>query len=660
MRAQSIPSPQLKNEAFEQQTANRFIGKFAALLLACTVGLPAVAQMPVRYELSFPNAQHHEGEIQVTFSGVRQPVLEVVMSRSSPGRYALHEFAKNVQTLKARDGSGKELEVRRASPYQWNIVGHNGTVTVEYTLFADHADGTYAGIDSTHARLNVPAVLAWAHGFEKTPAVLKVNVPPGSGWKVATQLKPNADGTFFAPNLDRLMDGPLEIGPYVENTWKTGDTQFRVALHHKGTAAEAAAYAKAVAAITAEEEGVFGAFPKYDDGLYTFLLDYLPQVAGDGMEHRNSTMITNTRDLSSSATDLLSTVAHEFFHGWNVKRIRPKSLEPFDYERANMSGELWFAEGFTNYYAALVLKRAGLWNNNRFSNYMSNALTTVITAPGREVRSPVEMSRMAPFVDAATSIDPTNTANTFISYYTYGQALGMGLDLAIRSQFPGKSLDDWMRAMWQQHGDVDKAYTLADLRNALAKVTNANFANAMFQQHIEGKEAMDYARLVERVGFVLKPSDKAWLGGRFAFSDTGVQINASLRGGPLYGAGLDRRDRIVQFDGKPIKTQKELDDYLASHKAGDRVKLTVETRDGRKDFDVTLAQAPDLRLESFEQVGRDLTPEVRSLRDAWLSSKAIHPALPVYKYCHLCRRQHPFEYDKCPFDGADLHITPAE
>src|SRR5437763_6194021 len=166
------------------------------------------AQEPVRYELRFPNAAHHEAEIRATFAGVRTPVLEVMMSRSSPGRYALHEFAKNVYNLRATDGQGHALTVSRPSPYQWNVTGHKGTVVVEYTLFGDRTDGTYAAIDPTHAHLNIPASLVWVHGFEKVPASLKFEAPAGSEWKAASQLHANSDGTWSAPSMDRLMDSP--------------------------------------------------------------------------------------------------------------------------------------------------------------------------------------------------------------------------------------------------------------------------------------------------------------------------------------------------------------------------------------------------------------------------------------------------------------------
>jgi predicted metalloprotease with PDZ domain len=636
------------------------------LSVCLLLALPALAQEPVRYELRFPNAAHHEAEIRATFAGVRQPVLEVVMSRSSPGRYALHEFAKNVYNFRASDEQGHALEVARPTPYQWNISGHKGTVVVEYTLFGDRADGTYSGIDPTHAHLNLPATLVWAHGFEKTPVSLKFEAPASSEWKVATQLEPHDDGTWTAPFMDRLMDSPVEFSKHYLATWKTGDAQFRMALHHKGTDEEAAAFARLCEAVTAEEEGVFGAFPKYDTGSYTFLLDFLPYVNGDGMEHRDSTVITGTRDIRDFGAQLIGTVSHEFFHNWNVKRIRPHDLEPFDYERADMSDSLWFAEGFTNYYGVLALKRAGLESLDRFDRSMGGAASAVMTAPGRNVFDVIDMSRQAPFVDAAVSNDPVNYANTFISYYTYGQAIALGVDLEIRARFPGKSLDDWMRQMWREHPDANKPYTLQDLQTTLAAATGSReFAAEIFQRHIYGKEPMDYEKLLARAGFVLEKrtgGPKIFLGAQSVnWTDAGMDITSpTLKDSPLYTAGLDRGDRITDWDGKSPKTQRELDALLDKHKPGDKIHIKVESRSGKREVDVLLTEPPALQMTPYELAGRELTPEMSKFRQAWLSSKAIHPLPRLVKYCPVCKRTHRFEFEKCPYDGADLRLTPAK
>jgi len=597
-----------------------------ALLLS-----PLMAQDSVRYELRFPNAVHHEAEVRTTFTGVRGRVLEVVMSRSSPGRYALHEFAKNIYNVRATDDAGKHLKVTRPTPYQWNVETSRGTVVIDYTLFGDRADGTYDAIDPSHAHLNPPATFVWARGFERSPVSVKIEIPAASGWTVATQLAQGEGATWTAPSLGALMDAPIEIGPHMLREWNADGARFRLALHSQASDDMVDRFQRMCEAVVLEEEGVFGAFPKYDTGSYTFLVDYLPYVSGDGMEHRNSTVITSAQALTrQSAPQLIESVAHEFFHSWNVKRIRPRSLEPFDFERANISGELWFAEGFTDYYGPLALTRADLMARDEFLAVVGNAVNTALTAPGREVFSAVDMSRRAAFADGAASVDPQNQANIYISYYTYGRAIALGIDLAIRSRFPGKSLDDWMRAMWRRHPDVQQPYIEQDLEQALADTTgNSEFAKEIFQRHIDGLEPMEYAALLAPAGLVLQSAaaGKAWIGTPpMSFSERGIDINGStLRGSPLYIAGIDRGDRIVEADGKILKTRQDFNDLVASHRPGDRGTLTVEARTGRKQVDIVWAQSPDVEIVSFEKAGRQVTPEIAAFREAWLGSKALRP-----------------------------------
>ncbi|MEP7381602.1 MAG: M61 family peptidase, partial [Gemmatimonadota bacterium] len=399
---------------------------FATLLLVAPLSLVAQrtpnasAGAAVTYEIAFPNAAHHEAEVSATFRSVPAGPLAVRMSRTSPGRYALHEFAKNVYSFKATDSKGKALTITRPDPHEWDVAGHDGTVRVTYTLFGDRGDGTYAGIDRSMAHLNIPATFAWARGMETRPVRVTFRVPDPT-WTIATQLFPTSDSsTFTAPHLQYFMDSPTHLGAQSWYQWpvtSNGKTYtMRVALHHLGTQEEAAQYVDATKKIVATAADVFGQLPDYDGGTYTFLASYLPWSAGDGMEHRNSTSVTSTGALATSMRGLLGTVSHEFFHCWNVERIRPRGLEPFSFEHANMSGELWLAEGFTNYYGPLVLRRAGLTDDAGFGATMAGAVNLVLNAPGRRFFSAVEMSQQAPFTDAAVSIDPQNKGNTFISY----------------------------------------------------------------------------------------------------------------------------------------------------------------------------------------------------------------------------------------------------
>lgn len=597
------------------------------------------AQQVTHYFVEFPNAAHHEAEITATFEGAMQPDLELVMSRSSPGRYALADFVKNIYNVRISDEAGKPLHVERRDPYSWHVSGYKSTVVMHYTLFGDHADGTYNGIDSTHAHLNLPATFVWARGYAQSPSTFRFKVQPGSNWKIATQLLPQGDGTFRAPNLEWMMDSPVELSDYTSIAWKIKGADFRLALHHRGTEAEAEEYARRCQAIVLEEEGVMGALPRYDGGTYTFIADFLPYVFGDGMEHRDSTVMSSTADLHSSMQSLSGIASHEFFHAWNVRRMRPRSLEPFDFERANMSGELWFAEGFTNYYGLLALTRAGLSTSDDFYRSMANGVDAVLNSPGRKIYSPVEMSRLAPFVDAAKSVDANNFGNTYISYYTYGQALAFGIDLTIRQRFPGKSLDDWMRTVWRNHPDIERPYTLGDLEEALAEVSNdRSFARRVFQSHIEGKEALDYGALASAAGLVLRKAHPGhvWLGllsarGSSASakpSSAGLTIEGEPRAGsPFYNAGLVNGDIILAVDGLGAdgKAGADLKEQLEKHKPGDRVQVRARTRSGDRAIEVEMSEDPRLELATFESTGRPVTPEVAAFRKSWLSSKALHP-----------------------------------
>jgi predicted metalloprotease with PDZ domain len=609
------------------------------LLLLAALAPSAAAQAKVEYELAFPNAAHHEAEVTATFSGVPagRP-LEVRMSRSSPGRYALHEFAKNVYSVSAADGQGRALAVTRPNPHQWDVAaGHDGTVTFRYTLYGDRADGTYNGIDESHAHLNAPATFAWARGLGAAPVTVRIR-PASASRKVATQLVPTADSMVFtAPNLQYLLDSPIEVSAFSLRSWPVtvnGQTStIRLAVHHAGTEAEVDEYAEMAKQVVAEQIAMWRELP-LDFGSYTFLADYLPYTPGDGMEHRNSTVLTSTRPLSTGAKANLGTLSHEFFHLWNVERLRPRSLEPFDYERENMSPDLWFAEGFTQYYTPLFVRRAGVTTDAEYAQALGAVVNAVVNAPGRRYFSAPEMSMQAPFVDAAVANDPNNRGNTFLSYYTWGSGIGLGLDLTLRERSKGRtSLDDYMRAMWREYGRYQSAdlapertYTIDDLERVLGEVAgDAGFARDFFARYIRGRDAVDYTALLGRAGFLVQPADpgRIWLGAPLAEQDGRVVLaGASTVGSPLYRAGLDRGDAILKLGGISVRTPAEVEAVLASRKPGETIEIEWEGRAGARRGTLMLVADPRLEVVTYESAGRPLTREMRALRAAWLGSQA--------------------------------------
>jgi predicted metalloprotease with PDZ domain len=608
---------------------NRFIC-FYCLLFFVVCSQTALSQK-VQYEISFDNAVHHEVLINVTFTNLGNKPLEVVMSRSSPGRYALHEFAKHVYALEARGSKGQKLVVSRPSPYQWSITGHDGTVHLTYTLFGNRADGTYTGINALFALLNMPATFMWAHGLENRPIEVTFRLPEGKHWKVATQLKQEkAPNTFSAPHLQYFMDCPTIVGDYMLREWtiKEGNKEktIQLALLHEGTETEADQYANLVKKVVNEQKAVYGELPDYDFGRYTFLAAYSPYVAGDGMEHRNSTVCTSTRPLSTNSIDNLGTISHEFFHSWNVERIRPKSLEPFDFEGANMSGELWFAEGFTTYYADLILSRTGDITLEQYTRNLGGNLDYMLRAPGRNLFSAVEMSQQAPFVDAAVSIEPNNRSNTYLSYYNFGDMIALALDLSLRKEFKNLTLDDYMRLVWKKFGKSETPYTIADLRTTLAELTgNQAFANTFYSSFIEGKETAPYKNLLAQAGMLLQNANpgQASLGYvALRFSNEGAQIQSPvLRGSPLYLAGLESGDIITNMDGKK-PTQEHYQVLLQQKKPGDSITLNYIQLGKEKQATVKLGTDEATNIILYEEAGMPVTDQIKAFRKSWLGSKS--------------------------------------
>ena len=616
----------------------RVRGLLVVLLL---VGLPtlAQAQAPIAYRLSFREPEHRLMEVDVSFRDVPAGPLELRMSRSSPGRYALHEFAKNVFDVRITDGSGVALPVTTPNPHQWNVTRHGGAVWVSYRIFGDRVDGTYLAIDSTHAHINMPAALMWARGFEQRPVTIRFEAPAGANWRVGTQLFPGVDPqTYTAPNLQYLMDSPTEFSAFSLRTFAIADApgspRVRLVVHHTGTDAELDAFAGDVERVVRETRRVYGEYPAFEGNTYTFIADYLPWASGDGMEHRNSTMLTSASSIRSNRPGLLDAVAHEFFHAWNVERIRPRSLEPFDFEDTNMSGELWLAEGFTSYYGPLVVLRAGLSRLGDFTDEMASVINRVQMSPGRALRSAEEMSRLAPLVDAATSIDRTSLDNAYISYYTWGSAIGLGLDLTLRDRTGGTvTLDHYMQALWQKYGKpggkapgyVDHPYTTADLKATLASVAgNARFADDFFARFIQGRDVVNYERLLARAGLVMRrASPGRAVAGPLRLQDVQGRprmTDTVLFGSPAYQAGLERDDVILAIAGMDVTSAADVDRAIGARKPGDQIPLVFERRGQRVTGMLRLAEDPRVEIMRAEDVGQALTQEQRRFRNAWLGS----------------------------------------
>lgn len=610
---------------------------------ALCLALASFAQNEVFYAISFPNAEHHEAEISMRLGQIASGPLRVRMSRSSAGRYATHEFGKNVYNVKAFDNDGTALQVNQVEGDVWEIPKHSDNVKVTYTLFGNFTDGTYTGIDVSHAHLNMPSTFMWGIGMDNRPARFQFKDLDKYSWKVSTQLKPESNNTYYAPSFQYMMDSPTELSAFKESSWEVSNPDgkklgIHMNIHSDDNQAVVDNFAKMVQKVVLEEQAVFGELPVYDYDNYTFLDDVYATNSDDGMEHRNSTCIVGSvPKIEGNETDLLSTYAHEYFHSWNVKRIRPKSLEPFNFEHADMSSELWFAEGFTQYYGEMLLVRAGFHTPEEYARTMSGLINSVLNTPGAAKYPQTAMSRYSVFADAGVSIDLNNKANIYTSYYFYGGATALALDLRLRSDY-NLTLDDYMKAVWLALGKVQKPYVIADLQNVLAKLTkNPKFAADFFTKYIYGIDKNNYEELLAKGGYMLRKAQpgKAWLGSLGGFQGRGRSgqlraasetegfaiLNNTLSGTPIYEAGIDAGDMITKADGKDIKNAQGLADVIAAKKPGDKIAVTFKNRAGVHETTITLAENPVLEVVTAESAGKELTKDQQAFRSSWLSSK---------------------------------------
>jgi predicted metalloprotease with PDZ domain len=599
------------------------------------------------YDIAFPHAAHHEAEVKATFTALPPGIVNFRMARSSTGRYALTEYSKNVYHVKAVDAAGKSLPFTHPDPYSWTVTRHGGTVTLSYTDYADVGSGTYSGFNLDDEHIQPQSVFVYVKGLEARPVRVTFHRPDTS-WTIATQLVPTKNPeTFTAPGMQYLFDSPTHLGNIQWREWTEthdGNTQtWRVALDDPTGPQAIDLYADGVKKIVHEAGAVYGEFPKFDFGTYTFVACYRADCQGDGMEHRNSTSVTGNSFGGNGAVGF-STAAHEYFHSWNVKRIRPQGLDPWDYDRANMTDGLWIAEGFTQYYGPLLEERAGVIDAAQvIQRSVSPLINSIAASSGRLYFGPIGMSNQAPFHDGAAANDPINP-NTFISYYSYGGAIAVALDFSLRAK--GKSLDDFMRQMWLNHGKPEITYSMHDARHALIQASkDSAWATNFWTHYVEGSELPDYAALLDPAGLIVQKAapGKPWVGGNFGTAAGGRGGRGGGRGAapaadanapeparvanapansPLYQAGLDAGDVITAVDGKDIATAADFAALIAAHQPGDQLNVAYTSVAGPRTTTITVGESPLLQVLTYEQAGRTPSAGQLAFRNAWLASKA--------------------------------------
>lgn len=540
----------------------------------------------IAYTVSMTKPATHLLEVEMRVKWVQMPnSLELKMPVWTPGSYLIREYARHVQDFEVKDASGAALVWTKVNKNTWGVDTKGAKeIVASYRVYANELTVRTNELNDEHAFWNNGALLLFVKGQLKVATTVKVN--PAKNWRVATGL-PAIDGalnTFRAADYDVLYDSPFEVSDFKEIKFDVQGKSHRYVITGEGNY-DLNKLAADTTKIVEESYKIFGELP-YDD--YTFIVN---TRGGGGLEHANSTALQTNRFAfkpDSRYKGFLALVAHEFFHAFNVKRLKPDVLGPFDYESENYTRLLWVAEGTTAYYEGVLLRRAGLITDKEFLSGKASLIQQLQARPGRFETSIEEAS-----FDAWIKYyrQDENAVNNQVSYYDKGEVVSMMLDMAIRSATAGaKSLDDVLRYLYAESYKKNKNFTSADFQKACELVAGKSLDD-FFSKYVRGREEIDYNAIVNPFGIELKVNEanarRAYIGADMAEENNRLVIRAVPADTPAYSQGLNSGDQIVAVDGYRA-SQTFLQTYIGERKPGDKIKLTIFRFDKLSEIDFTL------------------------------------------------------------------------
>ncbi len=551
----------------------------------------------ISYTVSMSKPYTHllEVEMRVRPNRLSTRTTDLKMPVWTPGSYLVREYERHVQDFAAKDSSGRAIEWRKVNKNTWRVMGGGATeLVVTYRVYANELTVRTNELNDEHAFWNNAALLMYPAGQLKAPSTLRV-VPFGE-WKIATGL-PDVEGqpnTFRAENFDTLYDAPFEVGNFKTLSFEVKGIPHRIVINGKGNY-DGERMRRDVQKIVEVVGEMFGNEFPYRD--YTFILN-LRAPGGGGIEHINSTaLIWRPFGFRPDANyiDFLSLVAHEHFHAWNVKTIRPDALGPFDYTQENYTKLLWVAEGLTDYYEDLILRRAGLTSDRQFLNTFAAAIQDLQNRPGRFETSLEEAS-----FDAWIKYyrQDENAVNNQISYYDKGGIVGMLLDVEIRRASGGaRNLDDVMRSLYAEFAKKGRNYTPEDFQRTAERAAGTSL-ESFFDKYVRGREELDYNGIMAAVGLrldtmgtalasVAPPAERAYFGATLAQVSDRLMVRNVRAGTPAYDQGIMFDDQIIALDGMRV-TLETWDARLGERRPGDKIMVTVFRRDELRMIEVTL------------------------------------------------------------------------
>lgn len=563
------------------QRLNKYIIiNFISLSILIT-GLSAGYAAPkIDYTLSMTKPHTHYFEVEMKVSDVKQKYVDLKMATWAPGSYLIREFAKSVEDFKAEDIHGKPIMYEKINKNTWRVYTNKASAfNVSYRIYAFEMSVRTSFLDADHGFVNGTSVFMYLDNKKETPSTLTIK--PYKDWHVvSTALEPvaNLKWTYSAPDYDVLADSPIEIGNHEEWEFTAAGIPHKIAMYGEGNYNKN----KVISDITKVIESctkVFGVNPNKN---YLFIIHNLEKGSG-GLEHMNSTTLqVNRWSYSDKAyISFLSLVAHEYFHLWNVKRIRPNVLGPFNYDQENYTHLLWVSEGITSYYDEVLLVPAGVADENYFLNVLSSTITNVENQPGNKVQSVAESS----FDTWIKAYRPNeNSYNTTISYYSKGMLIGAMLDLEIINATNGeKTLDDVMKYLYTTYYEKAKrGISNGEMQKAVERFTGTNM-DQFFNDYVYGTKTIDYAKYLEYAGLQFKNiaegrTDLSF-GANLAESNGKLMVKSVIRGTSAYEGGINAEDEIIAVDGFRVD-QDGLTKYIKLKSEGESLAVTI-ARDGK-------------------------------------------------------------------------------
>lgn len=582
-----------------------------------------LAQNKIAYEVSFTEPQAHYAEVQMNISGVKAAHIDLKMPVWTPGSYLIREFSKNVEGFKAFGSDGKELSFEKINKNTWRVsTANSGMIKVSYRVYSFEISVRTSFVDESHAFLSPAGIFMYPDGQLNTASEVTIN--PYKSWsKISTGLekvtsKPN---TYYASDFDVLYDSPFEVGNQDIFEFVAEGVRHEVAMYGGGNY-DKEILKRDMAKIVTEQTRTFNINP---NKRYVFIVHNF-NSGGGGLEHLNSTVLGASRNSYNTEAGLLrflALVSHEYFHIWNVKRLRPIALGPFNYEQENYTRNLWIAEGFTAYYQDIYTKRAGLQSPDRYLMNLAASISSVENQPGNRVETVSDAS----FDAWIKQYRPNeNSANSTISYYSKGALIALIMDLeTIHSTQAKAGLDEVMKAMYDEYyTKKGRGYTDAEFKTMLEKVSGKSFDD-VYKDYVNGVKTIDYNKYFAYAGFTLiddaAKGNDAYLGAVTALKDGKIIVTNVSRQSPAWIAGLNVNDEILSIDGNRINNVSdprlsEVEKFISTKKPGEKITISFSRDALIRQIELTLVRNPNhrFRIASLS----NLTEAQIAVRKRWL------------------------------------------